>query len=119
MRLPVLLAVLLLSTTALAQTEPRHPISKSIPLDEIVKPSPRAETPNPIRPSVPSAGTTRSSRRPTAPPRVQDLYEPQPLTPIAPLEPTPSKVRRPKVPIGTIDPRPGTIRTHPGTIEAR
>lgn len=99
---------------------PRHPLSEGTPLREIVPPKPDAEKPAPLdgNPAPPKEPVEQRSRQPTQPPRLQPGDPPKPPEPIEMRNPL-QRPEKPRPPIGTIDPRPGTIRTFPGTIEAR
>lgn len=101
-------------------TVPRHPLSEGTSLRDIVPPKPDAERPAPVTgpATPPKEPVERRSRQPTMAPRLQPKDPPAPPEPIEPRNPV-QRPERPKPPIGTIDPRPGTIRTFPGTIEAR
>lgn len=100
-------------------TVPRHPLSEGTSLRDIVPPKPDAERPAPVTgPAMPpKEPVERRSRQPTMAPRLQPKDPPAPPEPIEPRNPV-QRPERPKPPIGTIDPRPGTIRTFPGTIES-
>ena len=99
-----------------APQTPRHPLADGIPVDRlssspgdrpaIIEVQPRTAGPNE---RISRQPTRRSRREPRALPD-----PPEALPPVRLIEP----YRRPSQrPIGTIDPRPGTIRTFPGTIQ--
>lgn len=99
---------------------PRHPLSEGSSLRDIVPPKPEAEKPAPVTgpATPPKEPVERRSRQPTMPPRIEPNAPPEKPAPIETRDPV-QRPEKPKPPIGTIDPRPGTIRTFPGTIEAR
>jgi|GEM_PF-4216094 len=119
-RVAVVTLLLVLSLPAVAQEpiKPRHPLSESVPLDEIVPPAPAPGLAPRIEAVAPEEPVETRSRQPTQPPRIRKTERPEPPPPIELKNPL-QRPAKPKVPIGTIDPRPGTIRTFPGTIEAR
>ena len=116
-----LLLGLSLPTAAVAgePAPPRHPLSQGVPIDEVVPPAPRTGSIPGIRPVAPEEPVERRSRQPTQPPRIKATERPAPPPPPIEMKSPLTRPAKPTVPIGTIDPRPGTIRTHPGTIEAK
>lgn len=115
-----LLAVPAWLTTAAHATEPRHPISESLTIDQVLPPKPSVggTAPQAGAPPSPKELVESRSRQPTQPPRIEANPKPTPPPPIEPMT-TPTPPSRPNAPIGTIDPRPGTTRKHPGTIQAK
>lgn len=97
---------------------PRHPISEGRALSDIMPPKPAAKEAEPVRATPPTEPVERQSRQPTRAQRIQPNSPPEPSKSIDMKKPEIREVE-PPVPIGTIDPRSGTIRTNPGTIEAR
>ncbi len=101
-----------------APTSPRHPLSEGKPVGSL-----KIERREPVVPGTEAPrrlvgpNETRS-RTPARRERLQANPIPQPPGPNPPvrlIKPRP----RSTVPIGIIDPRPGTTPKHPGTIEAR